>query len=205
MIELLVTGYIIYMLVALIGITMGYHRYFSHREFKTNAVGETVMLYLGLLCGVRSPLSWAGVHRMHHAHSDTDKDPHSPIVMGRWRVFFSAYHVNTIPRKYIKDLLRNPRVMFFHNYRWHVYVCHLILITSLHFALFCDEYVITEWLTCLTFQLQLHAIIFVLSYIGYGTLNAFGHNHQGPSNRWWINLIAPLEGNHDDHHKASVR
>ena len=73
------------------------------------------MLYCGLLCGVRSPLTWAGVHRMHHAYSDTPKDPHSPKHIGKWRVFLSMYRIKTIPRKFIKDLLKNPRVMFFIN------------------------------------------------------------------------------------------
>ena len=100
--ETVVISYIIYMAVALYGITRGYHRYFSHREFNTSTVQETLMLYCGLLCGVRSPLAWAGVHRMHHAYSDTELDPHSPILMPKWRVFFSVYKVPTIPRKFIQ-------------------------------------------------------------------------------------------------------
>ena len=56
------------MALALTGITRGYHRYFSHKEFKTTPIIEIVMLYCGLLCGVRSPLTWAGVHRMHHEY-----------------------------------------------------------------------------------------------------------------------------------------
>ena len=70
-------GYIAYWVLALIGITYGYHRYFAHRSYASNSLVEIVLLYIGLLCGGRSALTWAGVHRMHHAYVDTDKDPHS--------------------------------------------------------------------------------------------------------------------------------
>ena len=64
-------GYMIYWVLAAIGITYGYHRYFAHRQFETNAIMEIVFLYIGLLCGGRSALTWSAVHRMHHAHADT--------------------------------------------------------------------------------------------------------------------------------------
>ena len=51
-----------YMLIVTIGITYGYHRYFSHKEFSPTPWQEIVMLYCGLLCGNRSPLGWVGVH-----------------------------------------------------------------------------------------------------------------------------------------------
>ena len=73
----LISAYLIYISIAIIGISLGYHRYFSHREFKATAWLEIIMLYCGLLCGGRSLLGWAGVHRMHHIYADTENDPHS--------------------------------------------------------------------------------------------------------------------------------
>ena len=185
--ETVILSYIIYMTVALYGITCGYHRCFSHREFKTSIVQETLMLYCGLLCGVRSPLAWAGVHRMHHAYSDTELDPHSPILMSKWRVFFSVYKVPTIPRKFIKDLLRNPRVMFFHKHRKIIWIAHFV-ITYFVFG---------------PIAIAVNFLIIFYSYIGYGVLNTFGHDNKGPVNRFWISLIAPFEGQHRDHHERS--
>ena len=46
-------------------------------------------------------------------------------------------------------------------------------------------------------------MLIVLSYLGFGILNLFGHDLKGPINNFWINLIAPLEGNHKDHHEYS--
>ena len=60
--------------------TIGYHRYFSHRAFKTSRVGQFV---LGFLCCInlqRGPLWWAAIHRHHHRHSDDEYDAHSPVT-----------------------------------------------------------------------------------------------------------------------------
>jgi hypothetical protein len=48
-------------------------------------------------------------------------------------------------------------------------------------------------------------MLVILSYLGFGVLNLFGHDLKGPVNNFWINLIAPLEGNHKDHHEYSQR
>lgn len=173
------------MIIAWIGITRGYHRYYSHLEYTTNHLIEIIMLYCGLLCGVRSPLTWAGVHRMHHAYSDTVLDPHSPKHIGKWRVFFSMYRVKNIPRKFIKDLLYNPRVMFFHKYGITIWLLHFVLT----YFIFGPTAII------------INLMLIFFSYIGYGVLNTFGHDLKGPVNRLWINLIAPFEGQHRNHHE----
>lgn len=182
-------AYVFYFVVVTTGITLGYHRYFSHGEFKANAFYEIVMLYCGLLCGCRSPLAWAGVHRMHHAYADTPKDPHSARYQPWWRILFSLWHVDTIPRKFVKDLLSNSRIMFFHKYRYQLYVLHLI----------------TTYLLFGPISIFYNFFIFVCSYLGFGMLNLFGHDANGPVNKLWINLVAPFEGNHLDHHKASAK
>ena len=79
---------------------------------------------------MRSPLIWIGVHRIHHAHADTDKDPHSPDRLGFWSVIFNRWDVKNIDRKYIKDLVKNPRIMFFHKY-WKYIHLGLVLISLL--------------------------------------------------------------------------
>ena len=177
-------GYMIYWLMAAIGITYGYHRYFAHGDYKTSPLAEIVLLYFGLLCGGRSALTWAGVHRIHHAHADTDKDPHSPKNHPWYVILFSLWKVKQIPRKYIIDLIRNPRVMFFHKYGKLIFTAHWITTT----LLFGVNAVI------------INLMLFILSYVGFGILNFYGHDAKGPANNFLINLVAPFEGNHRDHH-----
>ena len=181
---ILLYGYMTYWVLAAIGITYGYHRYFAHNDYKTNAVGEIVLLYIGLLCGGRSALTWAGVHRIHHANADTDKDPHSPKNHPWYVVLFSLWKVKNIPRQFIKDLIANPRVMFFHRYGKFIFAAHWI-ITPLIFGVN---------------AVIINLMLLILSYVGFGILNFYGHDAKGPANNLLINLIAPFEGNHKDHH-----
>lgn len=60
------------------GITAGFHRYFSHRTYKTSRWFQFVMAWLGTSAGQKGPLWWAAHHRHHHRHSDTEQDVHSP-------------------------------------------------------------------------------------------------------------------------------
>ena len=175
------------MVLAAIGITLGYHRYFSHKEFKASPLAEIVMLYCGLLCGGRSALTWVGVHRMHHAYADTPQDPHSPQYNPWWRILFSMWRVESIPRKFIKDLISNERIIFFHRFGPYVLIVTYMVL-----------YLIFSWGAIVSLL-----GVSLLSYLGFGILNLYGHNSDGPVNRIWINLLAPFEGNHKDHHVSS--
>jgi stearoyl-CoA desaturase (delta-9 desaturase) len=66
------------------GITAGFHRYFSHRSFKTGRVFQFILAFLGQSSAQRSVLWWAAKHRLHHKYSDTDQDVHSPVRHGFW-------------------------------------------------------------------------------------------------------------------------
>jgi stearoyl-CoA desaturase (delta-9 desaturase) len=61
-----------------IGITVGYHRLFTHQSFKTNAVVRYALGALGSMAVQGAVIEWAGAHRRHHQHSDDEDDPHSP-------------------------------------------------------------------------------------------------------------------------------
>jgi stearoyl-CoA desaturase (Delta-9 desaturase) len=65
-------------LLRMFGVEAGYHRYFSHRAFKTSRVFQFLLGALGAASGQRGPLWWAAHHRSHHRHSDQDGDLHSP-------------------------------------------------------------------------------------------------------------------------------
>ena len=60
------------------GITAGFHRYFSHRAFRTGRAFQFVLALLGTLSVQKGVLWWAAHHRDHHRYSDGEKDVHSP-------------------------------------------------------------------------------------------------------------------------------
>jgi stearoyl-CoA desaturase (delta-9 desaturase) len=101
-----------------LGITVGYHRLFTHRSFRTTRAARAVFAVLGSMA-VEGPLiEWASTHRKHHAFSDRPGDPHSPHVdqapgwRGALRGLGHAHLGWTFrgqdlanPRRYAKDLL----------------------------------------------------------------------------------------------------
>ena len=93
-------------------ITGFYHRYFSHKAFRTSRPVQFAFAVLGAASVQRGPLWWAAHHRHHHRHADTDLDVHSPRH-GFWRSHMGWF---LTPRGFrtdfdaIKDLLRFPEL-----------------------------------------------------------------------------------------------
>jgi stearoyl-CoA desaturase (delta-9 desaturase) len=71
-------------LVRMFAITGFYHRYFSHRTFRTTRPMQFAFAVLGASSAQRGPLWWAAHHRKHHRHADTERDVHSPRHHGLW-------------------------------------------------------------------------------------------------------------------------
>ncbi len=65
-------------------VTAGYHRYFSHRAFKTSRVFQFLLAYAAMTSAQKGVLWWAAHHRHHHRYADTDQDLHSPGRRGFW-------------------------------------------------------------------------------------------------------------------------
>ena len=105
--------------VRMFAITGGYHRYFSHKTYKTSRVFQFVLAWLGCMSIQKGPLWWAAGHRRHHRYSDEQGDMHSPndgfwyshqgwIFDGRW----DATELDRIP-----DFAACPELVWLN--RWH--------------------------------------------------------------------------------------
>ncbi|HEX3125430.1 MAG TPA: acyl-CoA desaturase [Rhodanobacteraceae bacterium] len=68
--------------VRMFALTGFYHRYFSHKAFKTSRTVQFLFALIGAACVQRGPLWWAAHHRDHHRHADTEQDVHSPLHRG---------------------------------------------------------------------------------------------------------------------------
>ena len=75
----LVIAAVMYLLTA-IGITVGFHRLLTHRSFQTSKPLEYTFAVLGSMAVQGPVISWVADHRKHHAHTDSEGDPHSPHV-----------------------------------------------------------------------------------------------------------------------------
>jgi stearoyl-CoA desaturase (delta-9 desaturase) len=102
-------------LIRMFAITGFYHRYFSHKTFKTSRVGQFVFAWLGNSAMQRGPLWWAANHRSHHAYSDSEKDIHSPVQHGFW---WSHLGWITSPANFQTDLKAVPDLAKFPELRF---------------------------------------------------------------------------------------
>ena len=98
--------------VRMFAITAFYHRYFSHRAFRTSRIVQFVFAAIGASSVQRGPLWWAAHHRNHHRHADDELDPHSPVRRGfLWSHvgWFLTPHGFRTDWSMIRDLAALPR------------------------------------------------------------------------------------------------
>lgn len=104
------------------GLTMGYHRLFTHKSFRCAKPVKAALCIAGTMAAQGSVIFWVAHHRKHHMHSDESEDPHSPhfqgggfkgLVLGWWHSHLGWMFVNK-PINYFRlvpDLLRDNVVM----------------------------------------------------------------------------------------------
>jgi stearoyl-CoA desaturase (delta-9 desaturase) len=73
---------VVFYLVSCLGVTIGYHRHFTHSSFKAKRGLRVALAVAGSMGMQGPPTIWVADHRRHHAFSDRDGDPHSPWLFG---------------------------------------------------------------------------------------------------------------------------
>jgi stearoyl-CoA desaturase (delta-9 desaturase) len=123
------------------GVTLGFHRLFAHRSFSTSRPVEWLLMVLGCAAGQSAPFFWIATHRLHHRHSDSDGDPHSPHnldgrPLGWWRGFWHA-HVGWVlgrgfgyPAGVVRDLAARPDLAWIDR-RWLLWYVLGLLVPAL--------------------------------------------------------------------------
>ena len=105
--------------VRMFAITGIYHRYFSHRTFRTSRWAQLAFAILGASSAQRGPLWWAAHHRDHHRASDTDADPHSPARLGFLRAHMGWYMSSRLYAtnyRRIQDFARFPELVWLNRF-----------------------------------------------------------------------------------------
>jgi stearoyl-CoA desaturase (delta-9 desaturase) len=107
--------------VTCVGVTLGFHRYFTHRAFKADRPMRVALAIAGSLAFQGPIITWVADHRRHHAFTDKEGDPHSPwlfgtspaaVVKGFWHSHFGwmLEHEVTNPARFAPDLLADPDI-----------------------------------------------------------------------------------------------
>lgn len=185
----------VFYLIAGLGITIGYHRMLTHQGFSTHPFIKAFFLIFGSMAFEGNPSDWTARHTQHHAHSDKEGDPHSPLD-GFWHAHMGwLYSFEDWPnvQKYCPHLLTDPVVQFVDRTTWLWMGLSLLipyLIGGWHGLL---------WGGAVRIFLQTHGTWSVNSVCHTFGKRAFETMDES-RNEWIVGLVALGEGWHNNHH-----
>jgi stearoyl-CoA desaturase (delta-9 desaturase) len=195
--------------IRMIAITGFYHRYFSHRTFRTSRAVQFIFAVLGSMSVQRGPLWWAAHHRHHHAHSDDPSDSHSPHQHGfLWSHMGWFMNRRNFATRWelIGDLAKYPELKVIDRF-------DILMPVALACLLFFGGGALAEAYPSLsTSGPQLLIWGFFIStvalYHGTFTVNSLAHvfgkrryaTRDHSRNNWFLALITFGEGWHNNHH-----
>jgi stearoyl-CoA desaturase (delta-9 desaturase) len=191
-------------------VSAGFHRYFSHRSYKTTRIFQFVLAWIATSAVQKGPLWWAAQHRHHHAYSDTEADAHSPRRGFWWSHagWFLSGRFNTTDFRLIPDFAVYPELRFLNDY-------HIIppVVLAASVAAFGAQ-LQHHWPDLHTSALQMliwgFLVSTVLGYHATYVVNSLAHvfgrrrfaTRDDSRNNLLIALITFGEGWHNNHHYA---
>src|SRR5262249_32987696 len=181
-----------------LGVTLGLHRYFSHRAFKTSRWFQFALAAAGCTALQKGPLWWAAHHRLHHKHSDREGDPHSPVRDGFWYGhvgWLFARDLMNPDARLVRDWLRYPEL---------VWLDRLWVLPGLLRAAGC--YLAGGWGGVVYGYCLSVVLIFQVTF----AVNSVGHllgprrfdTGDGSRNNPVLGYLSMGDGWHNNHHKA---
>jgi len=166
---------------------IGSHRWLCHFSFEPSTFGKYFMLTGLVITGYGRPLHLAVAHGMHHKHSDTLLDPHSPkyhSFLNLWLGRYTLHDQYVIPTKFFRE----KEAIFVNKYYWGLFFLFSIIVAIID----------------LKTALVLSPINFVYSWTNNTIVNYYGHKQNdtiGPNNLNAILTFLTLgEGLHKTHH-----
>lgn len=181
------------------GIGMGYHRLLTHGGYKTPKLIEYFLTVCGTLALQSGSLQWVTTHRMHHAFTETDRDPHSPRDGTFWAHIgwlmrgTALTHDEETVRRFAPDLLKD---------KFHVFVSRYFFMTTIIAAAILyaiGGWTMVLWAICLRQVVGWHSTFLVNSATHLWGTRRFETPDDSRNN----GLIAALtfgEGWHNNHH-----
>jgi stearoyl-CoA desaturase (delta-9 desaturase) len=189
--------------VRMFAVTGGYHRYFSHRTYKTSRVFQFILAFLAQSSAQKGALWWAAHHRRHHKHSDQPGDVHSPVLGGfmhshvGW-LFYEGAGETDMDK--IKDFAKYPELRFLNRF----HLLPPILLGAACLWLFGTSGLVIGFF--LSTVLLWHGTFFINSLAHVVGKRRF-QTTDDSRNNGWLALITLGEGWHNNHHRyqASAR
>ena len=186
-------------IVGSLGVGLGYHRLLTHRSFKAPKWLEYFLTALGTMSLQDDAVRWVATHRIHHAFTETDKDPHSTkpgfwwAQIG-WVLFGTAQdHDQKTLQKYVPDLMKDKFQVFLA--KW--FFVPIIISAFILFAI--GGWGMVFWGVFVRVVFGWHTTWFVnsLAHI-YGDKPY--ETTDDSTNNWFVAILTFGEGWHNNHH-----
>jgi stearoyl-CoA desaturase (delta-9 desaturase) len=195
----IICGAILYWVAGSLGIGMGFHRLITHRGYKVPKPIEYFLVLCGTLALEGGPIQWTTTHRIHHAHTDQQGDPHTPRD-GRWWshigwiIFGKAQDYDEATLKhYAPDLLSQPFYVLLNRFYWMP-----LIVVGIGLWVF-GGFGVMLWGVFLRLIIGLHATWLVNSATHLWGRRRF-ETGEDSRNSWWVAILTFGEGWHNNHH-----
>jgi stearoyl-CoA desaturase (delta-9 desaturase) len=203
----LVVAAVLAWITGAVGITLGFHRLFTHKSFEVPRALRWTIAWIGGLAGEGSVIHWVADHRRHHAHSDKPGDPHSPRDGAWWshmlwfipkanREQNERYH-----RRWVPDLMRDPFFVFLDkSFIW----WHIALGVALFFAGRALGGLAMGWSFVVWGMFVRLLFVLHTTWLVNSATHMWGYKNyevdDDSRNNWWVALLTHGEGWHNNHH-----
>ncbi len=195
------------------GISIGFHRYFTHKSFKPNRPLKIVLAVAGSLAIEGPVIRWVADHRKHHKFSDRDGDPHSPWRYGNsiGGLTKGLYHAHigwlfdpeqTPQRQYAPDLLKDPDVVKVSRAFLYIVLFSLLapaVIGGLWSWSLGGALTAFFWASLVRIAL-LHHVTWSINSICHTIGNRPFKSRDKSGNVWWLAVLSQGESWHNLHH-----
>ena len=177
-----------------LGVAVGFHRMLTHRSFQSHPVVKFILLAFGSMAVEGPALEWAATHIKHHAHSDRDGDPHSPVE-GFWHAHMGWMFNRSPadPNVYCRNLVKDPIVVFISR----TFILWVVLSLVIPFA-------IGGWTGLLWGGLVRIFFTHHITWSVNSVCHTFGkrefETRDRSRNEWIVGLLGFGEGWHNNHH-----
>jgi stearoyl-CoA desaturase (Delta-9 desaturase) len=184
--------------IAGFGVTVGLHRYCSHRSFKTPRWMHFLLAAAGCTALQKGPLWWSVHHRLHHRHSDEPGDPHSPVIDGflhghlGWLFTRDLMHPD---ESIVRDLAKFPELVWLDR----LWMVPGLLLAGLCFATGGWGGLIYGY--CLSVAL-IFQVTFAVNSIGHRVGPQRFNTGEGSRNNFMLGFLAMGDGWHNNHHRV---